>query len=454
MKTTLLFFAIFLCGLLLFRESFFIDFFQDDYFLLKISNVDTATEVLQFLIPRIDVQFYRPLSHELWYFLMRKLFGMQPLTWHGAAFILWATMLILVYKIGKKFLRQKTLHYLFPILYGLSDIHYSTVFWSINTSYLMVSVFFFSAFHVWWSDDPYRKKILFLSALFFLGLLANELMMTILPLLIFDASIRQRMSPLGVGRMLFPLLIITGVYTGARIMFPPDIGSYPIEPSAIPSSYRWFGFFFLNWPEGIKDNMLTFWKIRPEFFRYFFPQIVLWSSLTMLVAASTFICFSFSIFRNGITKKYLLSLVFFSSWFFISLLPIVPVPSHITPHHGSISLAGFLLVLLIPIDTLWKRIAPFWRYAGIYAVLILWLISARTTVIFNNDTYWIKRRSDIAVTWKKRIQTLYPHPANGTEIIIPTDEKEVRVALNEGEAIRQWYGNSSLIVKFLPTNTD
>lgn len=454
MRTVLVFCIIFLTSILfLFRESFSIGFFQDDFFALSISNASSVSGVFSFFIPRTDVQFYRPLSVELWYFTGRTLFGLQPMAFHISAWATWSVMIILVYRIGKKFLRHTTVRYLFPVLYGWSAVHYNSLFWNANVSYLAVSACFFSALLVWWSEWADRRKMAVLSLIFVTGLLCHEFMIMLVPLLTVDGVLRRKVPFFRLLRSMLPLLILCGLYVTLRATYRPDTGSYPIRPSAVVSSYRWFLFFFLNWPDAIKDNMVSAWVMRRDFAEFFSRQVTLWLLTSVVIVIGVFAAYVCAFFRRTATSFFLRSMMFALCWFLLSLLPIAVIPSQITPHHGSIALAGFLLLMLLPIDATWKRVPYVWRYSGIFLVIIVWLLSSRTTVMFDNDTYWIKRRSDIAKTWEHWTKNMYPAPENASTIIIPTDEKEVRVSLDEGEAIRQWYDNPTLGVEFREPNT-
>lgn len=445
---------IILLSLLLFRNSFSIYFFQDDWFALSISKINSLADFFHFFIPRPDVQFYRPLSVEIFYSASRGIFNLNPLGFHAIVWLFFIINIFLVYKLTQKFLDSRKMQLLFTFLYALSSIHYASLFWLANFSYILSGFWYFLGFIFFLEKDNSARKNVLLAGVFILGLLSNEFMITF-PVMIFIYTLLFRSKDwrqfIRLVVILFSILIFYGLIR--FFIFKPHFDTYQIVfDKNVISSYRWFFLFFLNWPETMKDQMLNFYKINPRFLQSFSSEFYIFLT-NLLVFVGIFIFLPIvKLIRSVQYRIFILKnrekILFALLWFIINLLPIIFIPGHIYPHHGTIALFGFLALFLILFSG-YKQYLNRYLYGFTIALLIIsWVISSFMTVSLNDKIHWINWRSDKARMWVQRTKSAFPSVPPESFIQIPTEESEDKIALADGRAIKELYGDDSLNIIF------
>lgn len=105
----------------LFRNAFSTYFFNDDFFFLKISRIDNIQQFLNFFSPFKDY-FYRPLSTEVFYFLIRLLDENLFLS-HMVVFAIYFVGLFFLFKILFLLFKNKMLSYLTVLFYAVNFTH-------------------------------------------------------------------------------------------------------------------------------------------------------------------------------------------------------------------------------------------------------------------------------------------------------------------------------------------
>ena len=73
--------------------------------------------------------YYRPLGIQLAYWLQQKIFGPQPIYWHGFSLLIHLLNTGLVYALIAKITKNKTVSFLASFLYATSAIHFISLFW-------------------------------------------------------------------------------------------------------------------------------------------------------------------------------------------------------------------------------------------------------------------------------------------------------------------------------------
>ena len=446
MKKRILFFTLLiLLSFNVFKDSFSIFFFQDDFFVLAASNIKNISGFINFFIPRSDVQFYRPLSHEIFFFLGRVLFQLNPIGFHTIAYVFYILNILLVYVIAKKILKSKIIILTLVTCYAISAVHYNSLFWIINFSYIEVTFFYLLGFIIVLSGIKKLYKAALILIIYTMGLLSNEFMITFPLILLLYIFIIDRKE---LRNYLFILFSISGVsfmYLILRfILFKPNYGSYQfIFDKSLISSYRWFTLFFFNWPETMKDHMITFYKVSPGFLKSFSKEYYLFVVNLIIPILLCVIFPLLLIIREKKLEKFIRSKIriisFFILWFLVTLAPIIFIPSHISPHQGSIALFGFLVLLFIPLDFINKKKL---NLIVMIILFLVWTLGTSLTIDFNNKYHWIVRRSNIARYWVDLAKKTYNKLPYAAVLIIPSEDKEVKVALSDGRAFEVYYNDS------------
>jgi hypothetical protein len=267
----------------LYRDSFFAPFFQDDFILLNIAKTYGLFEPI--------ANFpYRPLAIQFFYNL-----SSNPFVLHIVMFLFFSGGLFFVYKLTKNWFAVYLLAFnisLFPLFYWVATSYFTLAFF-----FVFAALYFGNIF------------------LFILGLLTNELVVVFPVLFLLWSWFKNKIEV----KKLLPYFIISAVYLPLRIIFIPfpKAVDYTIEIGKFLPTARWYALRIFNLPEGIRNN----------------PQIlVLFVILVLLVLFN---------FKNLNLRL----LVFGGLWFFIGALPFFFLPGHMSAYYLTIALFGPVIFL-------------------------------------------------------------------------------------------------------------
>lgn len=445
-----------LISLLLFKDFINNYFFQDDFFLLSISHVNKFSDFINFFIPRSDVQFYRPISHQLFYYLARSLLGLNPTGYHIVTFVFFSLNIILVHQISKKFLSSKLLQFIIALFYASSVVHFDSLFWIANFSYVLVSFFFLLGFLLYISSNL-KNRNLILITIFLLGLLANEFMITF-PLVILAYKFLNLKKGDTHKSPILSLFLIAAFYIFFRfLLFYSDTSSYKyIIDKRIFLAYRWYLLFFVNWAETMKDQMLNLYLVQDKFLQSFsfFVKIFFINLFIFLVAFLVTPALylikkkKLSVF---ITTKWKVS-IFFLIWIIVTLGPIVAIPSQISPHRGSLGFVGFLLFFFLILDFTGRNMK-----INIFLIITIiatsvWVISSYYSIRLNKIVHWTYNRPRISKYWIDKVLISYPNIKKNSVLVLNTEGNEEKISLDKGRAFNVIYNDNSLRI-FFSTNS-
>lgn len=269
---------------ILYRDSFFSRFFQDDFILLEIAKTRGLFEP----IPNFP---YRPVSIQIFYSLSR-----DPFVLHSLMFLFFLLGLYFVYKLTKD---------RFVVFLLAFNISLFPLFYWVATSYFSLAFFFVFA-------ALYFNNIF----LFVLGLLTNELVVVFPLLLLLWSWFKNKIE----AKKLLPFFAVTAVYLPLRIFFIPfpQVVDYKLDFSLkFFATARWYALRIFNLPEGIRNQNII---------------LVLFVALVLLVILN---------FKRLNLKL----LVFAVLWFFIGALPFFFLPGHMSAYYLTIALFGPMLFL-------------------------------------------------------------------------------------------------------------
>lgn len=436
-----------LVGLIIYKDLWQVYFFQDDWLFLRLVKNTSWSEIWQFLIPLPAVQFYRPLSVQIYYFIMWRQFGLNALGYHILPVIFYAGSMILFFKLTKYFLQSQILRYAAGFLLATSAIFYDSLNWVANFSYLVLLYIFLLIFYWYFKFSSSLMKDLILSLLFLTGLLVNEFIL-IAPfiLLLYEWFISQRVK--SHSRFYLTVAGLILAYSIFRIGFPSDASDYPLKfGSNIIHAYRWLGFFLLNWPETIKDYFKNILILDKRFIQTFFPQtasFILNSVIFIIFAGSSLIKFLINNKNGKVTWQTKKLLIWLLSGIVIGFAPIILIPTHVAPHRAGISLVFLILFIFV----LWEKSARQNKPSLIvYLLCFTWLLASVAAILINQRTHWISRRSEISRQWQQKFIRLNLKTATQT-IYIPTDNLDLIYGLGRGEAVKVWLNNSDVRIIF------
>src|SRR3990167_6080232 len=152
LKKNYILFLSFVLPLTIFFPSFSAFYTNDDFFLLKISNIRTVGEFLNFFnfmkCPE-GLAVYRPLTTQVFYFLSNRLFDLNPLWSHIISFIFLFAIIYLIFRIALEIFGNQKIASLAALLYATSASHFGHLYYLATfqelgmTFFVLLSCLFF-----------------------------------------------------------------------------------------------------------------------------------------------------------------------------------------------------------------------------------------------------------------------------------------------------------------------
>lgn len=441
----------------LYNQSLKLYFFQDDFFLFKISLAKDIKSLLNFFIGRNDVIFYRPLSMQLFYFLGRKIFGLNAFFYHLFGLSLHLLNVYLIYFLIYKISKIKLLALLSAFFYGTSGIHFMALSWVAAFHYLFGTCFFLLSFILLIKNLEKSKKLfLFFSILLYIAALLSEELVIFLPFLLvlyclFFLNLHNK-KILKIGTIFLPFFILVIIYIFYRLVVVPihfeDTYRIYFDFRAGKNAF-WYILWMLNIPEEFKYQMISFFRINPKFIIDFYStNKLVWE----LFIINIFLIYVFPLTILLSKKSYriirirLVKLSFFGlSWFLFSALLIVFFPFHQYPYLLTISSIGFYIFFLTPITFLLSFNKVKAGICLIYLVTIgsCWSTASLTNIRFTEKIHWIVPRANLSRIYMNKIKSQFPKLPPESTLVLPKN-KVLQHALMNSEAAFIIYNDLSI----------
>lgn len=434
-----------LASILLYKVSFSAYFFQDDWFTLRISRADNLNALLRFFIPRTDVIYYRPLGMQIPFYLIQKLFGLNPVPFHLLTMLIHITNIFLVFYLVKLILKKQTAAGFSAFLYGSSSVHFIPMFWSSTFPFIEGPVLFFLSviLFIRHSEKENNVQYLFSFIVFLTGLLVNEIV-SVIPLVILSYCILSgkikesvKVIPYFLGSIVLFILRFIVFHPPARGHYGMGLGFHLV------SNLKTYLLWSMNWSEIVTEQMTKL---------FFFNSLIMDKySLQAAVTVFSFLIISalpaIFIIQNlrksdTLRLKYIL---FGLVWFLAGLLPVLPFIEHKFSYYLPIPLVGLIICFsyvlsVIPVTGLSLKN----RRILLVLFAAVWLSASFSALDINLKEHWAPRRAAISrVLIQKALKDHPAIPPDGN-ILIP-DSSENRLALNNQDAFRVVYADANLI---------
>ncbi len=371
----LFFTALVVYVLFVFRNAFSINFFQDDFFFLKISNVKNIVDFLNFYSPFRQYS-YKPLAGETFYFIIHLLSN-NVILGHLIVFVTYFIGLMFLYQIIKLLMKNDLLAKLSVFFYAISFIHVFQLYWFATFQEIAIFTFLVVSFYTF-----LRNKYLLSVIFFILACLCKETAVLYAPFLVLYVIIANRGKLMNVKKQFIPLVIILAVTLLFWLMyryslsFVTQLDNYKMvwNPRLLLNNGMWY---FL-WAWGAPNFM-------PDYFRSIFSQPIpaFWKMLTNPVTRIYFyIVIAYFILFIGLTvvmllkhkqaKRTLSIFIYCIVNFFIFLGPILFF-LHKWMIRLTLPLLFVVFIQALIISLLLNRQNKYFRYAG-YILICLYVI--------------------------------------------------------------------------------
>lgn len=369
MKTKLYFLFLCLFCLFLFYPFLRLNFVQDDFYLLSISKVSSIADFVDLFIPKEAVVWYRPLSSEVFFFLGRTIFNLNPFGYHLIVIITHILSGILIYYLSLLIVKNKIVALLTSLIYVLNTSIAVSLGWLATYSFVL-GPFLFILFSILFIRKKYKFSIL----IYFLGLVTSEVFVLSIPIIViynyfFKTERWEKLLPFFV----IPLPIFIFRLLVVKTDVESDI--YSLNFVSIPSSLKFYILRSIGLPDGIgnyKDSLLA--------------NIVLVCFFTFIII----LLFTFINLRYQLKK-----LIPLLTIYCLFLIPFILLSNHKASYYLSFSLIGFSLVSGLLLERI-KRF-KFGRIT-LFIAILTYLVVQSTSVLYTYKTHWIVTRANLSKT--------------------------------------------------------
>ena len=442
-KKYLFFSFIVLINIFVFFPVFSIFFGSDDFFVLSQVQVENIKGFFELFLPHSQVVYYRPLGIQFYFWFVKFFFGLNPLAFHLITFIFHIANSILVYYIAQKLGNNEKITYLTCFLWSLSPIHYLSLAWIVNFSFIFVTFFFFLSLLFWLNK---KNNLSYIS--FFIGMFVNEFILVLPVFLIFYELLIGKSKTKKFLKQLSPFFLIIAPYFLLRLFLPGKYeGVYVWKfDFDILNTIKWYFLWSLGWAETMKDQMKNFYYIRTSF-RNSFPEktFIYLSAFFIFIACFLILPTCLLLFKGLKTytefiKKEINIFLTCFILFFLALLFVIFTSDHIYPHYLTIAgfgiYFGFSYFFVKALDFTKKRIL---EYVFIFFWAGWWIFLSFTTVRFNAQVHWVPRNANFA---KKLIYDLKEKTdSKNGKIYITSNSEDKKIALAQENALKVFLGN-------------
>ncbi len=342
---------------ILFFRSLFAFYTNDDFFHLKIANIHSIKEFINFFSltkPPQGWSFYRPLTTQVYYLMGEKVFNFNPLGLHIVSFLFFFGIIILIYRICLSlFLKQlgarqsKNIALVSAFLYAVSASHFGH-FYFLGAFQELGMTFF-----VLMTCLMFIKKKNLLAFIFFVLAMASKETAVVTPLLLALIYFYEKVAGIKVSGFkrflatLAPYALLLAVYLAIRFT------SYGF---ATGDSYIWdFGikkiintiFWYLLWSFNLPETLVDFFgpglKINPNLFIYWSKEFILifsFFALELIMLAGLLVK---QLKRGEGNHENAYVSLFSGLWFLITILPVLFLPLHKFTYYLTLPLIGIVI---------------------------------------------------------------------------------------------------------------
>lgn len=249
---------------MVFLPSLFIFFSADDWFHLRVSNINQISEFFNFfsfLKTAQSIAFYRPLSTQVFFFVFQKLFGLNPLPYRLFVLFCFGFSLYLINKLAMILFDSKRKALLVMLIYGFSVSNFTRLYFL--SAFQEIALVIFTCLCLLGHLNNQRWKSL---SFFVLALMSKETAVVI-PLIIIIVDWLGKKVNL---HRVIPYLLVLTPYLYLRLFqfgfVSGETYTLNFSPAKIANTLMWYFFWSLGAPELLIDYISSGLRPIPRFF--------------------------------------------------------------------------------------------------------------------------------------------------------------------------------------------
>jgi len=411
----------------IFLPSISVFFSADDWFHLRVSQVDSLGGFLNFFsFTRTEqsISFYRPLSTQVFFSFSQNLFGLNPVPYHLFVLFAFALSLYLVYKLACKVQKDKHKALLVIFIYGFSVSNFTRLYFLSAFQEIALVVFSLLTITGYLND---RRSI---SLVYFVLALLSKETAVVLPLVLLILDWSRKKFDL---KKLVPFALILLPYLYLRLfVFGPALGDtyqWNFSLAKVINTLTWYGLWSLGAPELLVDYIGS--GFRP--IARFFTDFPIWWGIILGLLLANLTVLGICLF--GRIKK--LNRQFFSYLFLFiaSLLPVLFLPLH-----------KFTLELGLPL--VWFCLGVVWllpeRGKSLLIFIFFYLALNLSMNHLTYTTHYSVGRAKISQKVTEYIAEKYPQKPKGSYFEFINDTTDYGTSWGSSKQIANSIGSSEL----------
>jgi len=424
-------------SVLAYLPSLFTFFSGDDWFHLRISQINSFSQFLNFFSFSHTAQsasFYRPLPEQVFFFVFNRLFGLNALPYHIFVLFCFILSLYLLYKLAKKLNFSHTQANLTVLVYGIAVANFPRIYFLSAFQDVLLPLFVIASL-ILFLDKKYLRSIFF----FVLSLLSKETAVVV-PFLLLGLIFLTRKNKI---KNTLPYFLITLLYLFLRFKYfggaAGDSYIYDFSLKKALNTLFWYIVWTFGAPENLVDYVGSGLKIVPKFFTDF----PIWSTVMLAELGSLFVflVFSLTTLKNKISQNWRL-IIFCLFFFLVSLGPVIFMPWHKFAHALSLPMVGSSLLLGFLLAD---------RKLVLKIFLAIYLVTNLSMNLFLYSRHYSVNRSRISEKVYQYFSQNYPQAPVNSYFVFTDDpasphqgkdqSKELSLALSQSDFFQVFYHN-------------
>ena len=343
-------------------------FQQDDFaWLMLLREVREGRSLLSALFTPQAQGSIRPLGERAYYLGLNALFGFDPLPFRILAFLVQFGSLALVVRILRRMTGSKAAGLAAALFWTASAVLCIVMTWSAEFMLILCGFFLLLALDRFqrYAETGARRYLAGCWAAFLIGFGALE-SNAVFPLL--AASWALLFARKYIWKTV-PMFAVSAVYTVVHMVVAPNP-----KDSVYTIKIGWH----------MLRTLKTYWvlSVLPEGFEEFFFSAPLAHLLAVLITAATaaFVVYEW---RRGRREA-----VWFLAWYFITLLPVLPLPRHISSYYLTLPSLGIAMLAGYAMVRAWRS---GWAARSAAGVLAAAFLVVQVPVAHGGCKWWSER---------------------------------------------------------------
>ncbi len=435
-------------SVLVFLPALFNFFSADDWFHLRLVQINSCQEFLNFFsFGKTDqsAAFYRPMSTQLFFFGFYKLFGLNSIFYFGFGLVLFGLIIWNLIKFLEELKFEKKTIWVATLIYGLSASNFARINFVSAYQELLVGLFTLLGLRF------YIKKNWWFVVFGIMALLSKETAIIFGGLMMLvDWKLKE--NPFKKIKYYLPIVLSSIIYLVLRFgIFKTVQGDsyiWDFGLKKVLNTTMWYGFWSIGIPEFMVDYVGSGLRVVPKFFSDFgiWAKIFLSEIGVLFLSILGLIIFGIKKLGKNL-DKFVWGILFFG----ISLLPVIFLPWHKFSHALTLPLIG-MAIILGEIYSLNKN-----KILKIF-FLVAFLILNLSSIYNLNQKHYSVTRGEISKKVFNYFEQNYPEYPKDKSFVFVNDtnpevkqwgsSKQIAYALSSSDFFKVFYKNKNIKVYY------